>query len=113
LYHSIQHSLVVVNSPTITVVGNSATYPRISSRTVRRACTLEQVGSLGSFQRSESTGNLSASWSMAAAASASGSFGGGGGLQYAGSVIDSDAGDSYGYISDGDRLPGCPLFICE
>ncbi|KJA28085.1 hypothetical protein HYPSUDRAFT_800052 [Hypholoma sublateritium FD-334 SS-4] len=62
--------------------------------------------SIGPFQRSESTGNLSASWiAMAAAAAAAGE-----GSQYAGSVIGSDAGDSSGYLSDGDRGAGSPLF---
>lgn len=32
-------------------------------------------------------------------------------VAYARSIIDSDAGDSYGNISDGDRLVR-PLFIC-
>ncbi|KDR80643.1 hypothetical protein GALMADRAFT_207651 [Galerina marginata CBS 339.88] len=59
--------------------------------------------SVGPFQRSESTGNLAASWSaMAASAASAGS--------YAGSVIGSDAGDSSDYISDGDRMPGNPIF---
>ena len=115
---------VGTNSSATTTVGNSATQPQNipfsgsynSSRSHSRASSFS---SIGPFQRSESIGNLSASWSaLAAAAAASGSgsygpgsFGGGGGSQYAGSAIGSDAGDSSGYISDGDRLPGHPLFV--
>ncbi|KAF8159553.1 hypothetical protein B0H34DRAFT_654496, partial [Crassisporium funariophilum] len=57
--------------------------------------------SIGPFHRSESVSNLSASWGG----------GGGEGKNYAGSVFSgSEAGDSSGYLSDGDRLPGNPLF---
>ena len=115
---------VGTNSSTITTAGNSATQPQnipssgsySSSRSHSRASSFS---SIGPFQRSESIGNLSASWSAAAAIAAAsgsesfglGSFGGGGGSQYGGSAIGSDAGDSSGYISDGDRLPGHPLFV--
>jgi len=60
--------------------------------------------SIGPFQRSESTGGLAASWSAAAS-----------GGNHASSVFTgSEAGDTrerdVGYLSDGDRLPGHPLF---
>ncbi|KIM44629.1 hypothetical protein M413DRAFT_25086 [Hebeloma cylindrosporum] len=115
---------VAASTSSVTTVGNSATLPQnipssgsySSSRSHSRASSFS---SIGPFQRSESTGNLAASWGAAAAVAAAagsgsfgpGSFGGGGGSQYAGSVIGSDAGDSSGYMSDGDRLPGHPLFV--
>ena len=120
---------VGTNSSTITTVDHGITQPQnipssgsySSSRSHSRASSFS---SIGPFQRSESIGNLSSSWSAAAAAAAvsgsgsfgpgsfgPGSFGGGGGSQYAGSAIGSDAGDSSGYASDGDRLPGHPLFV--
>ncbi|KAJ3484326.1 hypothetical protein NLJ89_g11989 [Agrocybe chaxingu] len=74
-----------------------------SSRPHSRASSFS---SIGPFQRSESTGNLSASWSAAAAIAAAAAMQEGKSSYYAGS----DAGDSSGYISDGDRLPGNPLF---
>ncbi|KAH9479444.1 hypothetical protein JR316_0008038 [Psilocybe cubensis] len=64
--------------------------------------------SVGPFQRSESTGNLSASWSAMAAAAAAANAN-----NHSGSVFGSEAGDSSGYMSDSDRLPGQglgPLF---
>ncbi|KAF8906210.1 hypothetical protein CPB84DRAFT_1745074 [Gymnopilus junonius] len=73
------------------------------SRTHSRASSFSSVGP---FQRSESTGNLAASWS-ALAASVAPSAGGSSG--YAPSVFGSDA-DSSGYASDGDRMPGNPIF---
>ncbi|KAF9475212.1 hypothetical protein BDN70DRAFT_936052 [Pholiota conissans] len=72
------------------------------SRTHSRASSFS---SIGPFRRSESTGDLSASW-LAMAAAAAGTSG----SQYAGSVFGSDAGDSSGYLSDGDRGIGQPLF---
>lgn len=65
------------------------------------------ISSIGPFQRSESTGGLAISWSVAAAAAAAG-----GG--YASVFTGSEAGDvretDGGYQSDGGRLPGQPLF---
>ncbi|KAF5316075.1 hypothetical protein D9619_006373 [Psilocybe cf. subviscida] len=99
----------------------SGAQPIPLSRSHSRASSFS---SIGPFQRSESTGNLSASWAAAAAAAAGtpgsmvGSWGHilgahdreGRGSQYAPSVFGSEAGDSSGYMSDGDRLPGNPLF---
>ncbi|PPQ63799.1 hypothetical protein CVT24_009794 [Panaeolus cyanescens] len=76
------------------------------SRTHSRASSFS---SIGPFQRSESLTNLASSWSALAAAHAAAQSGSG--SQYAASVIGSDAGDSTGYMSDGDtRMSGVPLF---
>jgi len=93
---------------TISGVGNGRT--QSTEYHLFRARTHDHVRSpLGLFPRSESTDNLSASWSAAASGSGSlgpGSFGGGGSSQYAGFV--SDASDSREHTSDAHRLP---LFV--
>ncbi|KAF9054501.1 hypothetical protein BJ165DRAFT_1590425 [Panaeolus papilionaceus] len=81
-------------------------YSNPPSRTHSRASSFS---SIGPFQRSESLTNLASSWSALAAAHAAAQSGNG--SQYAASVIGSDAGDSTGYMSDGDtRMSGIPLF---
>lgn len=79
--------------------------PASGSHGSRPHSRASSFSSVGPFQRSESTGNLAASWTMMAASAAVA-----GGSQYAGSVFGSEAGDSSGYMSDGDRGPGQPLF---
>ncbi|KAF8967634.1 hypothetical protein BDZ97DRAFT_501229 [Flammula alnicola] len=108
-------------------IPSSGSYTNANTSTSTEHSRTSSFSSIGPFQRSESTGNLAASWSALAAAAAGsggggggagglgmgGSYGGptgGGGSQYASSVIGSDAGDSSGYASDGDRMPGNPLF---
>ncbi|KAF9525346.1 hypothetical protein CPB83DRAFT_909233 [Crepidotus variabilis] len=99
-------------SPSMGASHSSATTPAVDasspptemrglpSRTHSRTSSFS---SIGPFQRSESTGNLSNSWTAAANAS------------YAASVFGgSEAGDSSSgldYMSDGDRPAGNPLFV--
>ncbi|PPQ84111.1 hypothetical protein CVT26_013222 [Gymnopilus dilepis] len=83
------------------IPGASAGGP--SSRAHSRASSFS---SIGPFNRSESTGNLAASWSHGAHGVPSGGSSG-----YAPSVFyGSEAGDSSGYMSDGDRSSGHPIF---
>ncbi|KAF8817439.1 hypothetical protein BYT27DRAFT_6811918 [Phlegmacium glaucopus] len=89
--------------PTGTTVGLPQPGPSDFTSSLPHSRT-SSFSSIGPFQRSESTGGLAASWS----AVASGGY-------YASSVFTgSEAGDTRerdgGYVSDGDRLPGQPLF---
>ncbi|KAF8202250.1 hypothetical protein BJ912DRAFT_944240, partial [Pholiota molesta] len=78
----------------------SQTIPASGSHGSRSHSRASSFSSIGPFQRSESTGNLAASWTMMAASAAAA-----GGSQYAGSVFGSEAGDSSGNFA---RLAGGP-----